>query len=161
MMILQDAGRIALAQAFAARTLHIAIGAGLPAWDAAPEPPGSDQTTLVAEVGRRLVTDIRFVVPDPDGSISMPSGNRYNFSDTPTAWLLLQATFDYAEAQGEQVREMGLFLDGATDPALPPGQYFFTPSQVTQPGGLYALERRAVETRSGERQSVERLVIPF
>ena len=56
---------------------------------------------------------------------------------------------------------MGLFLDGATDPALPPGQYFFTPSQVTQPGGLYALERRAVETRSGERQSVERLVIPF
>lgn len=163
MMYLQDAGRTAIATAFAARPLFIAIGRGLPAWDATPQEAPTNATALVDEIGRCRVLDISYVVPDAAGAIVMPEGARYSASPggAPTAWVLLRVTLDYADAAGEQVREMGLYIDGTVDGALPPGQTYFTAAQVTAPGTLYGMERRAVETRSGEKQTIEQIVVPF
>ena len=69
MAVLQQAGRIALAKAVAAQTIHIAWGRGLPAWDAAPEPEPITANALVDEIGRRLVTEVRFARPDDNGEI--------------------------------------------------------------------------------------------
>ena len=95
MAVLQQAGRIALAKAVAAQTIHIAWGRGLPAWDAAPEPEPITANALVDEIGRRLVTEVRFARPDDNGEIELPSGARYSVSDTPTTFVYLRAAFGF------------------------------------------------------------------
>ncbi|MDA1840337.1 hypothetical protein PDJ96_27040, partial [Bacillus cereus group sp. BY17LC] len=110
MAVLQQAGRIALAKAVAAQTIHIAWGRGLPAWDAAPEPEPITANALVDEIGRRLVTEVRFARPDDNGEIELPSGARYSVSDTPTTFVYLRAAFGFDDAKGEDVREMGVFF---------------------------------------------------
>ena len=161
MLFLQDAGRTKLAQTIAALPIYLAIGRGLPAWDSAPEPPPATATQLVDEIGRLRVIDITYVVPHEAGSITMPAGARYNPSAKPTRWLLLRANLEFGHAQGEQVREFGVFIGGATDPALPPGQLYFSRAQVTDIGTPYAIERHPVETRSGEKSTLEMVVLPF
>ena len=91
----------------------------------------------------------------------MPGGARYNPSAEPTRWLLLRANLEFGHAQGEQVREFGVFIGGATDPALPPGQLYFSRAQVTDIGAPYAIERHPVETRSGEKSTLQMVVLPF
>jgi hypothetical protein len=161
MAVLQDIGRIALAQAVAAQTIHIAWGRGLPAWDAVPEPEPSNATALVDEVGRRLVTDIAFVTPDAAGEIEMPNGDRYAPSATPTPWLYLRCTFGFTDAQGETLREMGVFFGTTNEAHVPIGQRYLLPADIAEPGKLYTLERRAAYPRSGSVRQVEEIVLPF
>lgn len=104
-----------------------------------PEPP--DATALLAEVGRRLVFDKRFCLPDPAGDIVTTTG-RYRSSDTPTRHIALRAAYDFADGGTAVIRETAVFIRTATDPVLPPGQRYFTPDQVIDPGTLLAIERR-------------------
>jgi len=161
MAVLQESGRTALAVATAARTIHIAWGRGDPAWDAAPVPEPTDATALADEIGRRLVTDISFVKPDPAGEIELPNGSRYSVSSEPSTWLLLRATFGFGDAEGEQVREFGVFLDSRIDPAVPPGQRWVLAADVLDPGWLYTLERRTANYRSGSKREMEEVVLAF
>lgn len=161
MATLQDAGRIAIAKAVAALPIHIAIGRGLPAWDATPAQDPTDATALVDEIGRRLVADVGYCTPDPAGDIELPSGARYARSATPTSYLYLRCPFDYADGQGETVREIAVFMGTKTDPALPPGQRFFTPAQVTDAGAIYLVERRVATQRTGLLRMLEEIIIPF
>lgn len=161
MAVLQQAGRIALAKAVAAQTIHIAWGRGLPAWDTDPEPEPVSATGLVDEIGRRLVTEVLFVTPDPLGDIELPSGNKYSISAVPTTYLLLRATFGFTDAQGDTVREMGVFFGSQLKPEVPAGTRWVLPEQLQSPGEIYTLERRAGVPRTGATRQVEEIILPF
>lgn len=159
--ILQDAGRTLLATLIKSQPIHIGWGRGDPDWDDNPPGPLYDATALQGEVGRRLATAVEYVQPDPAGEIEMPTGERYTISPTPTANLYVRAVFGWEDADGETIRELGLFIGTQTDPGLPPGQRYFLPAQVIDPGTLYLLNRdeRYLRTATSY-QSVE-LVLPF
>lgn len=161
MAVLQDQGRIALASAIAAQPLYLAWGRGLPAWDAAPEAEPTTASALTDEIGRRLVTAVQYVLPHADGEIELPDGTRYTASAQPTKWLHARWTFDYQDAAGETVRELGVFIGGAMQAGLPAGQRYFTPAQVADPGALYTLERFDAFVRSASTRQVQEFVLPF
>lgn len=170
---LTDAGRAALAHALSMRPLHLAWGSGDPAWETMPEdalPSLVGATALVSEVGRRTVT-VGFVVPDEAGDIVIPlnltaAGEvqvvRYRRVDFPTPNLYVYAAFDYADAASAVIREAGLFADTAVSPDLPPGQRYFTPDQLTDPGKLVAVQivRPSRHRSAAVRESVE-FVLPI
>jgi len=161
MPVLQQSGRVALAKAIAARTIHIAWGRGDPAWDTTPVPEPTDAAALLDEIGRRLVTDISFVKPDPVGEIEMPGGERFSVCGEPTSMVLLRATFGFADAQGQTVREVGVFFDTELAASVPPGQRWVLAADVVKKGDLYTLERRPAEYRSGSVRAVEEIILPF
>lgn len=161
MAVLQNDGRIALAVAVATQPIHLAWGRGRPAWDSAPEPEPNNATSLIDEVGRRTATQVGYVVPDANGEIELPSGARYTSSAVPTRWVYVRFTFSFGDAAGQDIRELGIFLGSKTDPALPAGQRYFTPAQVTQPGRLYALDREPKLTRNGSVRQHYEYVLPF
>ena len=168
--VLQDAGRIALAKALKAKTIHIALGRGEAAWDAltpaqieASTP--NNAAALVSEIGRRVAT-VQYVEPDPVGDIEVrdtdtDTTRRYRLSVNPTAFLYLRAKFDYTEGQGEYMREVGIYVDGTPIAGLPPGQMWFTAAQVATPGELYAQARGAASYRDGGSQWTEETVLPL
>lgn len=161
MAVLQQAGRIAMAKAVAAQTIHIAWGRGLPAWDDTPEPEPVSAVGLVDEIGRRLVTEVLFVKPDVLGDIELPSGNKYSISAEPTTYLLLRATFGFTDAEGENVREMGVFFGTQLKAEVPAGTRWVLPAQLDNPGEIYTLERRTAVYRSGATRQVEEIILPF
>lgn len=161
MAVLQEAGRIALAKAVAAQTIHIAWGSGLAAWDAAPVAEPTNATVLKAEIGRRKVTDVQYVKPDSKGTIELPNGSKYSVSATPTTYLMLRCTFDFADAAGQTIREIGVFFGTVVDAAVPAGQLYVTAAQVKTKGELYSLEYRPASVRSGSVRQVEEIILPF
>ena len=121
MATLQDDGRIALAMAMAAQPVHLAWGRGLPAWDAVAEPEPSNATALVDEVGRRLATFVGYVEPNPAGEIELPSGSKYAVVAGPTRWLYVRVVFNFEDADGETIRELGITFGAAPVAGLPAG----------------------------------------
>ena len=159
--VLQDDGRTALAVAIKTQPLHVASGTGNPAWDSAPEPEPTNATTLLAEVGRRTVTIVDYVLPDAGGDIHMPTGERYAVSAAPTPTLYVRTVFDFADADGHTIRELALMVGTQPIAGLPAGLRYFTPAQIDQPGRLYLLNRDERIVRSGSTyQSVE-FIVPF
>lgn len=161
MAVLQDRGRIALARAISEQALYLAWGRGLPAWDDEPEAEPTNSSALVNEIGRRLVTAVQYVRPDDDGEIELPDGSRFTASPQPNKWLHVRWTFDFADAAGEDVRELGIFVGGTVAAGLPAGQRYFTPAEVTEPGQLYCLERIPMLTRNAGVRQVQEYVLPF
>lgn len=160
MAVLQDDGRAALAEAVKARPIHLAWGSGLAAWDTEAVPAPNDASALVSEIGRRVATEVRFVVPDEDGEVSVVGG-RYAFSATPTKWLLVRFVFDFNDAPASLLREVGIFLGTVVKPELPVGQRYFAPADIVDPGKLYALERFDKTTRSPSIRQTFEYVLPF
>ncbi|QEL57058.1 hypothetical protein [Chromobacterium paludis] len=140
MATLTHSGRTALAAALASQTLHFAWGVGDAAWDDKPVPEPVDATALLSEVGRRLITEVRFVTEDPAGEVVVPTG-RYRVSADPTRHLLLRIAFEFGDAAASVIREVAVFAGTRTKPDLPAGQRYFTPDQMVAPGTLVALER--------------------
>ncbi len=152
---LTDSGRAALAMAIAAQPLHLAWGTGEAAWDDDPDRQHLKtslrrETALVNEVGRRTISITAFAAPDADGELVVPTGLlsngevevlRYAVSETPTPNLYLKVAFDFADAARETIREAAIFMGAAPLPELPPGQRYFTPDQLADPGILLAIQR--------------------
>jgi hypothetical protein len=161
MSTLQDDGRIGETEAFINLPLFIAWGRGNPAWDALAQPEPTDANALVDEIGRRLVTQAQFVVPDANGEIEFPE-SKYKVSAVPTKWAYVRVVFDFDDAVGETVRELGVFFGSTVDPELPPGQRYFLPDQVVTPGRLKLLHRleNKIIREGGVRQSFD-YVLPF
>ena len=158
---LQDAGRIALAESFKAQPLHVAWGTGDPAWDTTSVAEPTNATALMAEVGRRTVTTVDYVLPDAGGDIHMPTGERYAVSAAPTPTLYVRTVFDFADADGHTIRELALMVGTQPIAGLPAGLRYFTPAQIDHPGRLYLLNRDERIVRSGSTyQSVE-FIVPF
>lgn len=161
MATLQDDGRTALASAMAAMPVHLAWGRGLPEWDTAPDPEPTNASALVDEVGRRLATFVGYVQPDPAGEVELPSGSKYTVVAGPTRWLYVRVVFNFEDADGETIRELGITFGAAPVAGLPAGQRYFTPEQIAEPGHLYALERVSAFVRNGAVRQTFEYVLPF
>lgn len=140
MSILTDSGRAAIAQAIANEQVHLAWGSGDAAWDDNPVFETIDQTALVNEIGRRKASIVGYCTPDDTGDIVTTQG-RFRESSDPTRYAFFRFTFDYSDAPTAEIRELGVFLGTQVDPALPPGQMYFLPAEVVDPGTLLLLER--------------------
>ena len=161
MATLQNDGRIALAVAMAAQPVHLAWGRGLPAWDAEAAPEPSNATTLVDEVGRRMATFVGYVQPDAAGEIELPSGSKYTVVAGPTRWLYVRVVFNFEDAEGETIRELGITFGATPVAGLPVGQRYFIPAEIDAPGRLYTLERVPAFTRNGAVRQTFEYVLPF
>jgi len=123
-----------------------------------PEP--IDQTALLREVGRRVVDEVHFVAADPEGEIVVPTG-RYRLVTDPTNHLFIRIRFDFEDASTSVVREQGLFVGTKTDPALPIGQKFFIPAQITDPGILLVLQNSVPIVRQPSTRETFEFVVTF
>jgi hypothetical protein len=149
--VLTKGGRAAFVKAMKERPLFLAWGTGDPAWDAdgAELPSLVDATALTAEVGRRTAGLTAYAIPDENGSIYIPKGTtpagevqaaRYSISETPTPYLYVQVSYDFGDASGAQIRELALFMDSVPVDGLPPGQQYFTPSEIADPGLMMVVQ---------------------
>ena len=123
-----------------------------------PEPIG--QTALLREVGRRVVDEVHFVAADPEGEIVVPTG-RYRLVAEPTNHLFIRVRFDFEDAATSVVREQGLFVGTQTDPALPIGQKFFIPAQITDAGILLVLQNSVPIVRQPSTRETFEFVVTF
>lgn len=159
MPILTTSGRVVIAESIAARNIHLAWGSGNGSWNTPPsEPVGA--TALLNEIGRRVATEVGYATPDATGDILLPTGN-FKRSATPTNHLLVVTQFDFADAPSGQIRELGVFVGTQTIAGLPPGQSYFTPAQISNPGRLLHLEYIAPIFRSPAIRENFEIVISF
>lgn len=138
MPIITQSGRIAVAEAVAARPLHLAWGTGDDAWTT-PPPESTGSTSLINEVGRRLVTNVGFAVPDVDGGIITTTGV-FSVSLVPTKFLYIKTDFDFTDAPSDVIREIGLFTGSTVIAGLPAGQRYFLPAELDSVGRLLHLQ---------------------
>lgn len=147
-----------MAEAVMARAIHMAWGSGDPEWDTTPVPETINDSALVAEIGRRVVSVARYCFPDPDGEIVVPTG-RFTESIAPTRHIYLRFNFDFFDAPVATIREVAVFIGTQTLGTLPPGQTYFEPAQIVAPGTLLVIERVPKFERSASvRQSFEFVV---
>lgn len=172
---LTHTGRAAIAYAISKRPLHLAWGSGEASWDAsdAALPSLLTATGLVNELGRRTPGTIAFVEPDESGEIVIPISAgaegavqeaRYRMatSGKPTPYLYLQTHYDYSDASNAVIREMGVFMDTEFAADLPPGQRYFLPADIANPGLLLAAQiiLPCINRSPSVRQTVE-FVLPI
>lgn len=172
---LTHTGRAAIALALSKRPLHLAWGSGDPSWDAPDTqlPSLVTATALRNELGRRTPNRIGFVQPDEAGDIIIPISAgaegavqeaRYRLvtDGTPTPFLYMQTNYNYADASNAVIREMGVFMDTEFVPDLPPGQRYFTPAEIANPGLLLAAQiiLPPINRSPSVRQTVE-FVLPI
>lgn len=161
MAILTKSGRTAIASAISKLPLHLAWGTGDGTW-VTPPSESVDATGLMAEVGRREVTQWLFVVPDEAGAINIGSSKfSPSPSNAPTRYLYVETNFDFVEASGVVIREVAVFSDTQLIAGLPGGQKYFVPSDVDDPGIMVYLENITPIFRSPAIQENFRTVIIF
>lgn len=162
MGIITNSGRAAAAKAVKEQTLYLAWGTGGSDWSAEAPPEDELSTGLRNEVGRKALFRSLFVHPDDDGEITISEHGRYAVSTEPTPYLFLEFEFDFRDGAGETIRELGIFMGGKIKDGLPPGQSYFIPAEVEEPGTLFMLEHRetALERTTSERCHIA-YVIPF
>ena len=127
----------------------IGVGATVGLNYVTPRPPESPaRATLFDEIGRKKVTDCRYVVPDDAGEIEMTSG-RFSYSDVKTRHLLFRTAFSYSEGADETIREVAVMLDTVVKPGTPPGKYYLTADDILDPGDLLLIQYTAPTIRNG------------
>jgi hypothetical protein len=136
-----------MAPAVKNQKMHVAWGTGDEAWDTTPVPEDTAREALLNEVGRRIVDEIVYCLPDDQGELEATNG-RFTPSDVPTRNLFIKVRYDFSDAPGYTIRELGLFINGETDGDLPPGQQYFLPHQVISPGILLLLEHEPAMIRT-------------
>lgn len=161
MAILPRSGRVALATSIKDQPLHLAWGLGNPAWGESFPAENADATGLISEVGRRVITSASYVVPDSAGDIEITGAGRFTVTTTPTNRLLVSTKFDFADAPGAVIREFGLFVGTEVMAGLPPGQMYFTPDQIVDPGTLLQLENCLPVYRSASTRELREFLIIF
>jgi hypothetical protein len=108
----------------------------------------SGDTALVDEVGRRIASSVDFVIPDANGNLYTPGGQRWSVVNYATRHLYVAVQFDFLEAEDETIREVGIFIDSVRAAGVPEGQLYLTPEEVAAPGYLLLLDRFSGITRS-------------
>lgn len=158
--VLTSSGRIAIATAIKARTAHMAWGSGDPSWGNTPPSPAANSTALLAEVARRKATQVEYCVAATAGAISVPEG-RFDITATPTNNLYFKFFFEFEEAVGSTIRETAIFLDTVLAAGVPSGQFYLLPAQVSNPGTLLVIERRAPIIREITTRQLFEFVVTF
>ncbi|UJQ20800.1 hypothetical protein L2227_06565 [Wolbachia endosymbiont of Delia radicum] len=117
-------------------------------------------TTLLKEVGRRVVDEVLFCVGDENGELLTPSG-RFKSSAVPTNNLYLKFTFDFTDAANQVIRELGVMVGTRVKEELPPGQRYFEPQDIEDPGILLVLEHTVPLIRSAATRETFSFVVTF
>jgi hypothetical protein len=138
MAVLTKSGRTALAVSLKAQPIHLAWGTGDGEWQTAPE-ENIFASSLMNEVGRRIVDEVVFCEGDENGLLVTPTG-RFSATEYPTNQLYIHCTFDFEDASTETIRELGIFIATEVSDACPPGQRYFVPADVTNSGILLVCE---------------------
>jgi hypothetical protein len=138
MSVLTKSGRTALAVSLKTQPIHLAWGLGDGVWTDVPE-ASINATSLVNEVGRRIVDEVLFCEGDENGLLVTPTG-RFSATEEPTNQLYFHCTFDFEDASAETIRELGIFIGTEISEICPPGQRYFVPSELTDPGILLIYE---------------------
>jgi hypothetical protein len=73
---------------------------------------------------------------------------RFTLSETPTRNLFIRVRYNFSDGSGYTIRELGLFINSETDGELPPGQEYFLPNQVIDPGILLLIEHEPAMIRT-------------
>ncbi|HHA3594142.1 TPA: hypothetical protein ACODIZ_003669 [Salmonella enterica subsp. enterica serovar Newport] len=141
--ILVGSGRAAVAKAIKEQPLYLAWGTGLQSWDGLAIRPSENAsaTELIAETGRRLVTQTMYVIEDNGGKIQVSTG-KFTESATPTNFLYLRFAYEFLDGQSDTIRELGVFVGGTTiprDQSVSKNDYYL-PSEVTSKGQLLVSE---------------------
>jgi hypothetical protein len=160
MAILTQSGRTAIALSMKNQTIHLAWGTGDEAWGSAAVPEDPTRTSLVNEVGRRVVDEVLFCVGDDDGELVTPTG-RFTATATPTNNLFIRTLYDFTDAQDCTIREFGLFIETQTVGELPPGQKYFLPTDIVDPGILLLLEHSVPLIRTASTRESFSFVVTF
>jgi len=161
MAILTKSGRVAIANAITSLPLHFAWGTGDGAW-LTPPSESPNASALINELGRRTVTSWAYVVPNVAGDIVTSTGT-FSLSpgNAPTSNIWVKANFAFTDAQSAVIREVAVYSDTVVATGLPPGQAYFTPGQITDPGILLYLENITPIFRSPTIQENFEAVISF
>lgn len=160
MAILTDSGRAAVATSIKAQPIHLAWGSGSVDWDVSQPPESITTSTLLAEVGRRKVTQAMFCSPDPLGEIVVSEG-RFTISEVPTKFLYLRFAFNFLDAQDSTIRELGVFVGTVAKSTTPAGQDYLLPDDIDVPGQLLVLEYIQKLQRSPQIRQQFEFVIQF
>lgn len=160
MAILTDSGRSAVATAILAQPIHLAWGNGDIAWDATPAPETPATSQLLAEVGRRKVTQALYCKPDPAGELVVTEG-RFTVSNTPTKYLYLRFAFDFTDASDQTIRELAVFIGTIAKSTVPLGQDYLLPSDIEDHGQLLVLEHIQKLVRSPQIRQQFEFVVQF
>lgn len=160
MAILTDSGRAAVAQSIKERPIHLGWGSGSADWDITQPPESIGTTALLAEVGRRKVTQSLFCVPDPVGEIVVAEG-RFTVSQVPTKYLYLRFAFDFLDAPTATIRELGVFIGTQAKATTPAGQDYLLPEDIQDPGQLLVLEYIQKLQRSPQIRQQFEFVVQF
>lgn len=160
MAILTDSGRAAVATAIKAQAIHLAWGNGSVDWDAVPPTESVSTTKLLAEVGRRKVTQALFCTPDTAGEIIVAQG-RFSVSQNPTKYLYLRFAFDFEDGGVNVIRELGVFMGTIVKNTVPANKDYLEPDDIQDPGQLLSLEYIQKLTRSDQIRQQFEFVIQF
>jgi len=160
MSVLTNPGRAGIAAALAAQPIHLAWGRGDDAWGGTPPAEPVDATALVDETGRRIAHDTAFAEPDDAGEIVVPTG-RYRRVDAPTRHLYLAFRYDFEDGAEHVIRELGVFVGTQMIEGLPPGQRYFLPDHVGDPGILLVLEYTQPNYRNAATREEYEFVVTF
>ncbi|WCR59261.1 MAG: hypothetical protein PG978_000697 [Wolbachia endosymbiont of Ctenocephalides felis wCfeF] len=116
--------------------------------------------TLLKEVGRRVVDEILFCSGDENGELLTPTG-RFKSSDVPTNNLYLKFSFDFTDAANQVIRELGVMVGTKLKEKVPPGQRYFEPKDVENPGILLVLEHTVPLIRTAATRETFSFVVTF
>lgn len=141
-------------RAIANESLYLAWGLGDPEWGQTPPLEPIGDTALVAEIGRRRAAFVGYCTPDPDGDIVTVTDGRFQSSNAPTKWLYFRFSFDFADGGDAIIREMAVFMHTEIAPDLPPGQMYFPPEDIADPGTMLLLERIAPVTLTASQRTI-------
>ncbi|EDL8065176.1 hypothetical protein CTA21_23955 [Salmonella enterica] len=164
MAILVESGRAAVATAILGQPLHLAWGSGDVSWDAntLPPTPTTGSTALVSEIGRRVVTQTQYCVPQSGGEIIVSQGQfTATPNNTPSKYIYLRFSYDFPDAAASTIRELGIFVGGTMNGAGVNGYWDTTRNLPTNPGQLLVLENIQKLVRSQQVKQQFEFVIQF
>ncbi|KAG8173346.1 hypothetical protein JTE90_012249 [Oedothorax gibbosus] len=115
---------------------------------------------LLNELGRRVVDEVLFCTGDENGELVTPSG-RFKSSAVPTNNLYLKFTFDFTDAANQVIRELGVMVGTKLKEKLPPGQRYFEPQDIEDPGILLVLEHTVPLIRTAATRETFSFVVTF
>ncbi|WP_264338166.1 hypothetical protein [Wolbachia endosymbiont (group A) of Cheilosia soror] len=115
---------------------------------------------LLNELGRRTADEVLFCTDDENGELITPSG-RFRPSDVPTNNLFLKFTFDFTDAANQVIRELGVMVGTKVKEKVPPGQRYFEPKDIEDPGILLVLEHTVPLIRTSATRETFSFVVTF
>lgn len=137
--------------------IYVAMGNGSVAWDATPVDPDVYVTSLTAEHGRRKASQVQYATPDAGGTINTDLGV-FSTTGTPTNYLYILGQFDFSDAVGQTIREVGVFGGVVLNGGVSDTGYIL-PAQISQAGTLLSVSRFVSFVRSNTvRQNFEFII---